>query len=187
MISYISGSVIYKDEKSAIVETANGLGYKIFVTEETLSSLSENKVARFWTYLAVREDAHILYGFPEKSDLDFFELLLTVSGIGPKTALGILNMASVLSIKTAVSSNDPSHLVKISGIGKKMAEKMVWELKDKVKSGENSSATLKDEIEALEALKSIGYGHKEARDALKEIKSGTARERIKSALKTLGK
>ncbi|MDP2593577.1 MAG: Holliday junction branch migration protein RuvA [bacterium] len=185
MISHIRGDVLLKTEKFAVLETG-GLGYKVYATKETLDCLSENKSASLWTYLAVREDSNTLYGFLQKDELDFFELLLTVSGIGPKTALGILNLADVSSIKKAVSANNPAHLIKVSGIGKRVAEKIVLELKNKIKG--EAEPTLKEEIEAMEALKSLGYSQKESREALRETEGVTTiNEKIKQALKILGK
>ncbi|MFA6338587.1 MAG: Holliday junction branch migration protein RuvA [Candidatus Paceibacterota bacterium] len=187
MISHLEGKTIYKDVRFVIIST-NGVGYKVFATEETVDSLHENKQVSLWTHLVVKDDALDLYGFPNKSELDFFEKLITISGIGPKTALGVLNNASVPSIKKAITTGDTTHLIKVSGVSKKIAEKIVLELKGKF-DNENNDVSFKEEVEALEALKSLGYSHKEAREALKEVSekfSGTG-DRIKQALKILGK
>ncbi|HEY0908263.1 MAG TPA: Holliday junction branch migration protein RuvA [Candidatus Paceibacterota bacterium] len=190
MITHIRGTVIDKEERAVVVDV-NGLGYKVFATANTIDSLKEGKEASLWTHLAVREDAQTLYGFPAKDELHFFELLISsVSGIGPKTALGILNVSSVSNIRKAVSTSDTSHLTKVSGIGKKMAEKIVLELKGKF-GAESADAgiSLRDEVDALEALKALGYKHNDAREALKEIDPSITDtgERVKKALKTLGK
>ncbi len=187
MIGYIEGKIIEKGEKSLVLLTG-GIGYKVFVTLETLLALEEGSETHFWTHHAVREDASELFGFKEKEDRRFFEMLIGISGIGPKTALGVLNIESASSIKRAVASGDATHLIKVSGIGKKIAEKIVVELKDKLQKEENLGGGLRDEVEAIEALKALGYNHKDAREALREISSSlSTSERIKEALRKLGK
>ncbi|MDE1988477.1 MAG: Holliday junction branch migration protein RuvA, partial [Patescibacteria group bacterium] len=113
----------HKDAKFIILEVG-GVGYKIFLASDFLEKIKESANVSLWTYLAVREDALTLYGFEEKEGLDFFEMLISISGIGPKTALGVINAATIPTLKKAISSKDISHLVKVSGIGKKIAEKI---------------------------------------------------------------
>lgn len=190
MITHLTGTVIDKEERSAVI-VVHGIGYKVFMASATLEKLKNGAEASLWTHLAVREDAHTLYGFAAKDELNFFELLISsVSGIGPKTALGILNVSSVQNIRKAVTTGDTSHLTKVSGIGKKMADKIVLELKGKfgADSGEDG-ISLRDEVDALEALKALGYKHGEAREALKEVDQTITDtgERVKKALKILGK
>ncbi len=189
MITHLRGKVLDKEERSIVLDV-HGIGYKIFATGQTLDALHEGNDYSLWTHLAVREDAQTLYGFPSKDELKFFELLIaSVSGIGPKTALGILNVSSVSNIRKAVSTGDTSHLTKVSGIGKKMAEKIVLELKGKFEADISAGISLRDEVDALEALKALGYKHNEAREALKDIDSTITDtgERVKKALKMLGK
>lgn len=191
MIQHLKGAVIWADSRYFVLEV-NGIGYKIFATNETCSKAYKkiNDLFPVWTHEVVREDANDLYGFVTKEDLDFFELLITVSGIGPKSALGVMNVSPVDSLKMAIAASDTNHLTKVSGIGKKLAEKIVLELKDKITGiGEDNSASLKDEAEALEALKSLGYGHNEVREALKSLPSAVigTKDKIKQALKILGK
>lgn len=192
MITHITGIVIDKEEKTLVIDV-HGIGYKVFATAPTIDSAHEGKEISLWTHHAVREDSETLFGFPLKDELVFFELLISsVSGIGPKTALGILNVSSVSNIRKAVSSGDTSHLTKVSGIGKKMAEKIVLELKGKFgaeSAGGTDGISLRDEVDALEALKALGYKHNDAREALKEIDPTITDtgERVKKALKTLGK
>lgn len=184
MIGYLKGKIIYQDLKSIILDVS-GVGYKIFTNTTTLENVKGEVV--FWTYLAVRETAQDLYGFKTKEELDFFELLISVSGIGPKSALGILTIASLQNLRHAISTGDTSHLVKVSGVGKKNAEKIVIELKDKIQglSGDMSYTTSGD-IDALEALKSLGFGEREAREALKKVTdTKDASEKVKKALKHL--
>lgn len=196
MISRLTGTIAHIDQKYLILDVG-GVGYKIFTTVDLMARIGkEKKQTTVWTYLAVRENALDLYGFTSLSELNFFELLITISGIGPKTALGILNSASVETLQTAVQTNDTSHLTKIAGIGKKVAEKIVMELQDKVDKfthTEESKTAMREahktDNDALEALKSLGYSQNEARDALKEIPKEITRtnEKIKEALKVLGK
>jgi len=188
MISHITGRVLSRQDKFIVIE-ANSLGYKVFITTELNSSIKEGQEISLWTYLAVRENALDLYGFKTHEELNLFELLITVSGIGPKTAMGILNVATVSSLKKAISTGETAHLTKVSGLGKKMADKLVLELKGKMLSSDEASHDIKEEVDALEALKSLGYSHKEAREALQDIGSEIKETgaKIKAALKHLGK
>jgi Holliday junction DNA helicase RuvA len=167
----------------------NGVGYKVFATGDTVLSYTVGKHASLWTYLAVRDTAMDLYGFPTIQELNFFELLISVSGIGPKTALGILNVASVNTLHLAIQSNDTSHLTKVSGIGKKNAEKIVLELKDKIDSIAlpEHAAAIRGDADIIEALRALGYRDAESREALKKIDRtlvGTG-AKIKAVLKIL--
>jgi Holliday junction DNA helicase RuvA len=188
MISYLTGIIIHADTRFFIIDV-NGVGYKVYTTAGVLEKHLADKVS-FWTYLAVREDALDLYGFPTKEELDFFELLITVNGIGPKSALGILNVANPATIRKAVLTEDPSYLTKVSGIGKKNAEKIVLELKSKLTGWEatGEEAAHSHDSDALEALKSLGYGEKDARDALKKVPTEVTdtSECVRQALKILG-
>ena len=189
MISHLRGTVLHISERYLVLEVGN-LGYKVAVTNETLRQSRLGNVFSLWTHLAVREDALDLYGFLDKKDLEFFELLIGVSGIGPKSALGILNAASAETLRKAVTSGDTSYLTKVSGIGKKTAEKIIRELKEKIgSSGEKETRTAREEVDSVEALKSLGYSQQEAREALQQIDktvTGTS-ARVKAALKLLGR
>lgn len=190
MIAHIKGTIIHKTEKFVIIDTA-GVGYKVFLTIDTNTSFDTGIEASLWIYTAVRENSIDLYGFPTIEEMSFFELLLDVSGIGPKSALGILGVASIDTLKKAIATGDTSYLNKVSGIGKKTAEKIVIELRDKLhahKGEDGVPSTLRGESDIVEALKSLGYSQSEARDVLKKIPStleGT-NARIKEALKILG-
>jgi len=192
MISRLTGIIAHIDPKYIVLDV-QGVGYKLYTTVDVMNKLGKtNEQATFWTYLAVRENALDLYGFSSLSELNFFELLITISGIGPKTALGILNAAPVSTLLTAVQTGETSHLTKISGIGKKVAEKIVLELKDKVEKfthTEESKSAMKNDSDALEALKSLGYSQNEARDVLKELPKTITKtnDKIREALKILGK
>lgn len=186
MIGYLEGSVKAREAGFAIV-LAGGVGYKVAATRETLASLSTT--VELWTHLAVREDALDLYGFKTPEDLRFFELLLTVSGIGPRSALSILDIAPTETLRSAIAAGNATYLTNVSGIGKKTAEKIILELRDKVGAADAlEHAALKGDVEALEAMKSLGYSIAEARDALKQVPASveTGSERLREALRILG-
>ena len=138
----------------------------------------------------MREDILDLYGFLERQELEFFEMLINVSGIGPKGALSILGIASIDTLKRAIGTGDTSYLTKISGIGKKTAEKIVIELRDKIAykmKDEKGGVSLQGELDALEALKSLGYSQNQAREALKKVPTELdTNKKIREALKILG-
>ena len=186
MIGSIKGKITFKSEKFLIVETV-GVGYKINVSLDTLSRISKtNEEVFLWTHLQVREDAMDLYGFLERKELEFFEMLISVSGIGPKGALVILGVATIETLQKAIGTGDISYLTKISGIGKKTAEKIVIELRDKMKE-QKFDGSLEREMDALEALKSLGYSQNQAREALKNVSpEADINTKIREALKILG-
>lgn len=172
-----------------------GIGYKVFATDELLKILKKGDKTAVWTHFAVREDSQDLYGFADRESLGLFQLLIGISGIGPKTALGVINVASSSTLRRAVSSGDLAYLTKVSGIGRKLAEKIILELREKIAvtegDGEGLRADLKDETDALEALKSLGYSERESRDTLKKISAAagenlSAGDKVKKALKMLG-
>lgn len=186
MLASIKGKIILIKDKFVIIES-NDIGYKIYLSPENLLFCNENKESiNLWIYHHIREDASDLYGFLKYDDLEFFEMLLSVSGIGPKGALTILGIADANTIKKAIKKNDLAYLTKISGIGKKTAEKMILELRDKL--GELDNNELGDELDVLEALKALGYGAYEIRNILKELPSNLdTNSKIREALKALGK
>ncbi len=186
MIGSIKGKIILKKEKFVIIET-NGVGYKISVTpSDAVFGKKLGDEVFFWTHLNVREDAMDLFGFSNYQELEFFQMLLGVSGIGPRSALTILGIASIETLKQAIGTGDISYLTKISGIGKKTAEKIVIELRDKMKE-EKSGGVLQHELDALEALKSLGYSQSQAREALKKVSPDKdVNGKIREALKILG-
>jgi len=190
MISRLSGTILDITEKYAVLDV-HGVGYKVFCTTDLLASLKEGMEASVYTYLSVKEDALDLYGFISSDEQAFFEMLITVSGVGPRSALGILGMTGVDTLRQAIGTGDTSYLTKVSGIGRKTAEKVVLELRDKMRAHvdmNETPGTLRAESDVVEALKSLGYSQNEARDALKEVPAeivGT-NARIKEALKILG-
>ena len=191
MIGSIEGVVRAMVRDTALIATASGVGYRVHIPAALIAQTNEDDSLFLWTHLAIRENAHDLYGFLVEEELNFFELLITISGIGPKTALAILSVADPATIARAVNSGDSSHLTKVSGIGRKSAERIVVELRDKlgaIATGEETAA-VKDESDAIDALRALGYSAKEARDALKAVPKEVAGagERVKEALKLLSK
>jgi len=187
MIATLSGTVRHKDLNALVVDVS-GVGYKILVPTETALEVMPSSPIFLWTHLVVRETALELFGFLDKEALDAFELLITISGIGPKSALGILNVATPSMLRQAVASEDTTYLTRVSGIGKKNAEKIVLELKDKLKiTTEDRGRDMRSEGDALEALISLGYTERDARDSLKRVPKEIegASERVKAALKLL--
>lgn len=187
MIGSLKGFVGHKDTNTLIVDV-NGVGYKVFVTGDTSIAVSEGDEVALFTYMAVRETALDLFGFLDRDTLNVFELLITISGIGPKTALSILNVATPGMLRQAVASDDTSQLTRISGIGKKNAEKIVLELRDKlVTTSEDKSGNVRADGDVAEALLSLGYNERDIREVIKKLPKdeGSASERVKIALKLL--
>lgn len=190
MIAQLTGTIAITESDSVIIQ-AGGVGYRVYVSSDTHRVLvrEKNNEVTLWTHLAVRENAMDLYGFSARSELDFFELLIDVPGIGPKSALAILSLATTETLQQSIVSGDTTYLTKVAGIGKKTAEKIVLELKDKLGGLEGDGPDLKNETDAVSALRSLGYSLAEARDAVKAVPqniTGTS-ERVREALKLLGK
>lgn len=187
MIASLNGTVRHKDVNLLVLDV-NGVGYRVFVSTDVALEATPSQPLFLWIHTVVREDALDLYGFLDRDTLELFTLLISISGIGPKTALGILNVASPGTLRQAVGSGDTSYLTRVSGIGKKNAEKIVLELKDKLKvTDEDRSVDSRSEGDAMEALISLGYSERDARDALKKVSKDVtgAGERVKAALKVL--
>lgn len=191
MISRLKGILETKAEKYVIMDIG-GVGFKVFVSAATLESLpAAGQSAALHTHLNVREEALDLYGFLTQEELKLFELLLTISGVGPKVALGVLSIASVKTLVSAIAKGEVEFLTKVSGIGTKIAQKIILELKDKIvklgfEAGE--AATLED-YEVIDALIGLGYTPNQARRAVRDLPKNIkgVEKRIKEALKTLGK
>jgi len=190
MLAYIQGKIIARRTDHIVVQLNTGLGYKVMVTAKTLSENLLGEATALYLYHQVKEDGQALFGFPNESELSFFELLLGVSGIGPKSALNILSAASVDNLREAIALGDPALLTQVSGIGKKTAEKIVVELKSKVGDlmsiGAGSASLAGDELEALVGL---GYSLSLARQALTQVDKEVidSAERIRKALQLLAK
>ena len=187
MIRHISGKILEKDARFVVIE-AGSIGYQVFATDEILRPLKENAEVKLWIYHVVREDAEELYGFEDQESLSLFSLLRNVPGIGPRSALNVLNVVTADTLRRSITSNETAYLTKISGIGRKTAEKIVLELREKL-GAEEGGATLVEEVDTLEALKALGYSHTEVRSALRELPKEITNtsDRVKHALKLLGK
>lgn len=186
MISYLQGQIKRIGEKSLTV-LVGGVGYEVFVTNDILTNSQTGAEIELFIHTAVREDAMDLFGFQDESKYYFFKLLITISGIGPKSALNILEAAGPDDIRQAVLNDDPGFLQKVNGIGKKTAERIVVELKSKIGAGIVSSERGASS-EVIEALESLGYRSNEIRDALKQVDANLSIEKkVSQILKLLGK
>jgi holliday junction DNA helicase RuvA len=190
MIASLTGNPIGYYDKYCILDV-HGVGYKVYTTEHTLSTLQTlSGPATLRIHTIVREDTLDLFGFLDDTSHKLFEKLITVSGVGPKSALGVLGVAPAEKLVEAISSGDISYLTKVSGIGKKTAEKILLELKDKLLSfGEVSLGGVSEESEVLLALESLGYTSAEAREALQYVdkSTGGTNNKVREALKALHK
>ncbi len=187
MIGYLEGNIVFRGEKH-IVLNVQGVGYTIFLSAPTQKQIPHEGAVKLWTHLAVKENALELYGFLYPAEREFFESLISISGIGPKSALGVMSLAPVDTLKRAIGSGDTSYLTKVSGIGRKTAEKIVLELKDKMGFGKISyaeSGPMQDDADVMEALISLGYSQKESREMVQNIPATVIGrdQRLKEALK----
>ena len=200
MIGSLKGTVDSLGIDNCIIETAGGVGYRVFMPVAQLAQLTQGAAVRLHIHTAVREDAIVLYGFLSQEYYDLFELLLTISGVGPKMALGILSAVKPDAFYLAVQSRDIKVLTKLPGIGKKTAERLLLELKDKVGPVAAESADSFGEAvaaggsgavaEAIEALASLGYSNSEIMPVIKKIEgaeSKTSEEILKQALRLMMK
>lgn len=200
MISYIKGKLTEVEDGIIVVEN-NGIGFNIHVPATVISSFSSiGDEVKVYTYLQIREDAHSLFGFLSRDDLNIFKMLINVNGIGPKGALAILSTISPDDLRFAILSDDAKLISTAPGIGSKTAQKLILELKDKIKLEETfesyskSVNTVKtDDVliaknEAIEALVSLGYGSAEAMRAVRDVENADeldSEEILKRALKKL--
>ncbi|HSE34966.1 MAG TPA: Holliday junction branch migration protein RuvA [Candidatus Paceibacterota bacterium] len=187
MIAYLSGTIHATLDRSVVL-LAGGVGYRVNVPEGMLGTFAPGDAAELWIYTAMRESAIDLFGFRTADELRFFELLIGVSGIGPRSALGIIDLAPVATLASAIRSGDSAYLTKVSGIGAKTAQKIILELREKAAAfSEGTHPALAEEKDAIDALQSLGYSIREAQEALAAVSDGKTEERIREALKRLGK
>ena len=202
MISYIRGTLAEKNEDSAVVE-AHGVGYQIFVPVPVLSELPPlGESVKIYTYFSVREDGMSLFGFLSRQDLAMFKQLIGINGIGPKSALGILSALRPDVLRMAVASGDAKTISRAPGVGPKTAQRIILDLKDKIRpedvlaGGLEESLAVPEEIsgvgqagkEAVEALTALGYSAAETAGAVKKVKiteEMTAEDVLKGALRHL--
>jgi len=199
MYAYIKGKIVEKSNNYVIIEN-NGIGYRIFMTITAIDKIvDENEEIKIYTYYQVREDNISLYGFLQKEELRMFELLLSVSGVGAKSAIAMLSSIMPSEFAMAIIQNDTSKLTKIQGVGAKTAARIVLELKDKLKTEEAISkenaevqkVVKNDEeiSEAMQALQILGYNKKEIEKAFEklELVNLSTQDIIKKALVLLGR
>ena len=185
MISYIRGEVLFCTDSSVVVDVGS-VGMEVNVTAQTLAAMERTSgTVEFYTYLHVKEDALTLFGFASRKELKLFRMLITVSGIGPKGAVGILSTMSVSDLQMAILTEDAATIAKAPGIGKKTAAKLVLELKDKVDFAETIESRLNAgamaaaaaggntaAAEAIEALVALGYSRTDAAKAVAAVPDG---------------
>ncbi|OGG03864.1 Holliday junction DNA helicase RuvA [Candidatus Gottesmanbacteria bacterium RBG_16_37_8] len=191
MISYLEGIVKLKGPSYLIIMTSGGVGYKIHTPVDLITHANLNKPLSIFTYTHVRDDALDLYGFTDPENLAFFELFLTVSGIGPKLALSIFSIGKLTKIKEAIIKGDISFFTAVPRLGKKNAQKLIIELRPKL--GSLSDLDLSEDSGEtkgiIDALHTFGFSTVEAREAIKSIATseGSTSDKIRQALKYLGK
>lgn len=192
MISYIKGKVETVGDDYIILDN-NGIGYLIYMPLCDIEKVkNKNAIIKINTYQYVREDAIILYGFISHEEINIFKMLINVSGVGPKAALSILSSISPSNFILAIITGDEKTLSSAQGIGKKLAQRIILELKDKFKDydfvKQNEDAKVEDEtMEALAALMTLGYTKNEAASAIKQVDDGTLKveDIVKKSLKVL--
>jgi Holliday junction DNA helicase RuvA len=186
MISFLRGTILQRAPDSIILEV-NNVGYRVRVPTSTLASLGDlGRSAELYTHMHVREDDISLFGFATQDELGLFEMLLSVSGIGPKVALGILSSAPPNEIRAAIAEGNLEILGSIKGIGKKTAQRLVLELKGKVEIGEEISELSPLDGEVAATLINLGYSAAEARRAAASVQGVTLEDKLRAALQYLG-
>ena len=185
MITYLTGKPLFEIDGALCLDVRD-VGYNVFVTEQTLTwALMQSQISLF-VHSIVRETAFDLYGFETKNELYFFKKLLNVSGIGPRSALAMIGMASTDTLYQAIIKDNIDFLTSVPGIGKKTAERMCVELRDKLKdyAGETEAKIHDGDTDVIDALLALGYSPAQAYQALEKVDSEITEtnERIKSAL-----
>lgn len=185
MIGKIKGTLIEVDNNVGLIETVSGLSYNVFLTPSLLSTLHPPSSIEVYTYLQVREDALVLFGFESKEQSKLFMLLLTVSGVGPKTAYTVISYSKINDLFAAIKENNIDYFTKIPGLGKKTTMKIILELSQKLKqefSLEKMYLSEDDKL-VIDALVSLGFKSGEAKRMLQQIpKDLTVEEKIKKGL-----
>lgn len=184
MIATLEGTVS-ENTIEQIVLDVGGVGYGVFVTNEDQGTLQTGKTAKLYIYEHIREVAHDLFGFTQPATKQLFEQLLSVNGVGPKMALSVLNLGSADNVSGAIANQDVAYVQQASGVGKRVAERIVLDLKDKVGvAGTFASSTVTKQDDAVQGLVALGYTLQDAQKALSEVDQKlSTEERIKQALK----
>lgn len=185
MIAKITGILAETDEKNAVIDTASGVSYELFITPSALIKKQVGDTLSVYTYLQVREDAHILFGFVSNEEKQFFHLLLSVSGVGPKTAFGIVSKISFQQAVEGVRTNSVKIFSDIPGIGKKTAMKIMLELSVKFKTEFKFEQQLSaDDKTVIDALVELGYKKSEAQQLFEKLpKELSIEKKIQEALR----
>ena len=187
MIAFVKGTVYSFGLDHVIIETVSGIGYKVYYNHSQPLTLGQNIL--LFTYQQIREDAHVLFGFMRKEELELFEKLISVKGLGPKTALGILTAASYSQVVNAIEQGEVAFLKKMPGIGAKTASQIILDLKGKLVSAEESKPVVNSKImDAMEALKALGYKNAEIQAISKQMQEqdlATAEAYVKLGLQLL--
>ena len=185
MIGKLKGKLVEVDKNVGLIETSGGVFYQVFITPSLISLIPPNSPIELYTYLQVRDDALILFGFETKQQHDFFKLLLTVSGVGPKTAFSVISNISLDLLVKSVQSNDVDAFIQVPGLGRKTAMKIILELSSKLKTDfDMKNMILSDEDQTvIDALIALGYKSHEARTIFSKLpKNLSVEEKIKEAL-----
>jgi Holliday junction DNA helicase RuvA len=189
MIATLEGMITEKLGDTVVLE-CGGVGYGLFTSFEDFGALETGKSVKLYIYEHIRENAHDLFGFRTKDTKALFELLLSVNGVGPKMALAILSVANLGQVRQAIAAGDTKFISQASGVGKRVAERVVVDLKDKVGLVSSEDATnflsisANPNDEALQGLVALGYSVQDAAEALKNVDEKlSSEERIKQALK----
>lgn len=192
MIGYLSGTV-RAVRKNYIILATDYVGYKVFVTPQVLLSMEQAKKISLFIYTHVREDVLALYGFSTLSEQEMFEMLISVSGIGPRMAMSIMSVGDLAMIRSGIINGDAAVFTKVSGVGRKTAERLIVELKERIApAGEDEDdirALSRDHADVLDVLEALGYSKTEARSALAQIPKEIteSQEKIREALRSLAK
>ena len=200
MIRFLRGKYLYYESGAMVIETGGGIGFRVYVSDtSSLLTAREGDEVCVYTYMQVKEDGMALFGFADTDALTLFEQLITVKGVGPKAGLAIMSVGTPNQIKTAISSGDAASIAMAQGVGKKTAERVILELKDKVSALPFDGADISDGLapaaapgsgnrgEAVIALTTLGYSKKEAEAAVASVPEEdlSAEEYVKKSLKFL--
>ncbi|WP_372995781.1 Holliday junction branch migration protein RuvA [Lutispora sp.] len=193
MFDYLNGIVVESGEDYIVIDIG-GIGYRVFTSSNTISNIKENNKEKIFTHLHVKENDLVLYGFSSKNELEIFKLLLSVTGVGPKAALSLLSYLKPKDLIIAIQTKNAKALTQAPGIGKKTAERIMLELKDKTSISSDIIIDI-DEVngnnmpEVIDALMSLGYSYSEAASAFSKVKDKekSLDNLIKEALKQLSR
>lgn len=191
MIAFVEGNIIKKSEKDVILQSGP-IAWRILASRETLRQLpQEGNMAKLWTsfYIRPQDGTTELFGFLSEEERRFFELLNSVSGVGPKSALAVMSLAPTEKLKSAISSGEAELLTKVSGVGRKTAERIILDLRSKIYSDSYDRQALAIDVDAIETLLKLGYSRNEAQKALDQVPREIIllEDRLRHALKILGK